>query len=509
MIHTAQIENGKIRGLPASDPKIISYKGIPFAAPPVGDLRWRAPHPVKNWQGVRDAYQFGPIAMQPHPTFDPANLYSREWGMDSETPVSEDCLYLNIWTPAQAPGASLPVFVWFFGGGLQVGSPVEKEFDGERIARRGIVVVTVNYRLNVFGFLAHPELTAESPDAPTNFGHLDQQYGIRWVKRNISAFGGNPENITIGGQSAGGMSVCAQLVSPQNEGLFQKAIIESGFFKSPYGRIAMQYSMEEAEKTGQEFFRQLGVKTLAEARRLSAGFVLKKALESHIFWGSVDDGKFLPGKYEELMFQTRMPVPILFGHTTDEFLMKPNVASIEAFKKTIACYGNKAERILQLCHADEGIDAVNRNSAVSGNEVALRSLCVSEDRRGINVPKYYYRFGATLPGPDHPGAFHSSDLWFFFETLAKCWRPFRGPHYDLARIMCNYWANFVKSGDPNGQDDDGTPMPEWPAYTEKDPYIMFLHENKNKLGAKRNEPDELIKIFIDYNAKQSQNNCNV
>ena len=168
----------------------------------------------------------------------------------------EDCLYLNVWTPAKTTDEKLPVFVWYFGGGLQVGYPSEMEFDGERLARRGIVVVTINYRVNVFGFLAHPQLTKEQPDAPTNFGHLDQQAATRWVKRNIQAFGGDPDNITIGGQSAGGGSVCAQLASPQNEGLFQHAIIQSGMFGGVYGREFPSVGLEEAEQKPDRLMRR-------------------------------------------------------------------------------------------------------------------------------------------------------------------------------------------------------------------------------------------------------------
>lgn len=495
MIRVVKIENGTARGIPAADPGIISFKGIPFAAPPVGKLRWRAPQPAKNWDGMLDAYQFAPIAMQEKP----GGGYSHEWNVDPEIAMSEDCLYLNVWTPAKSADEKLPVYVWYFGGGLQMGNPAEMEFDGERLARRGIVVVTLNYRLNAFGFLSHPELTAESPDAPANFGHLDQQFGTRWVKRNISAFGGDPDNITIGGQSAGGMSVCAQLVSPQNEGLFQKAIIQSGIFKSPYGRVAMQYNLAQSEEMGRKFFELLGVKTLAEARALSAGYIRDKSLEFNVFWGTVDDGKFQIGKYEDAIIKKRWPVPILLGRTADEFIMKPMIKSVGEFKSMIKCYGDKAQRILELCHADEGVEAIEKYAAVNETEVAVHSLCVAEDRAGKNIPKYYYQFGASIPGYDNPGAFHSSDLWFFFETLAKSWRPFNGKHYDLARIMCNYWANFIKTGNPNGDDADGTPMPEWPVNTEKKPYVMYLNEEKDKLGAKLEEPDELMKIFIEYN----------
>ena len=227
MLRRVTVENGMIEGLPAADPRITSFKGIPFAAPPVGENRWRAPQPAKAWDGVLYAYKFAPISMQHIPGEDPEIIYTREWNVDTSIQMDEDSLHLNIWT--------LPVFVWYFGGGLQEGNTAEMEFDGERIARRGIVVVTINYRLNVFGFLCHPEITEENPEAPANFGHLDQQFGTRWVKRNIAAFGGDPDNITIGGQSAGGGSVMVQVTSPQNEGLFQKAIVDSGLMICLYG----------------------------------------------------------------------------------------------------------------------------------------------------------------------------------------------------------------------------------------------------------------------------------
>ncbi len=234
MLRRVAVENGLVEGLPAADPRITSFKGIPFAAPPVGKNRWKAPQPPENWDGVLFAYKFAPISMQHIPGEDPENIYTREWNVDTSIKMDEDSLHLNVWTPAKSADEKLPVFVWYFGGALHEGNTSEMEFDGERIARRGVVVVTVNYRLNVFGFLCHPEITAENPEAPANFGHLDQQFGTRWVQRNIAAFGGDPCNITIGGQSAGGVSVMAQVTSPQNAGLFQKAIVDSGLIFSAY-----------------------------------------------------------------------------------------------------------------------------------------------------------------------------------------------------------------------------------------------------------------------------------
>ncbi|MBO7699825.1 MAG: carboxylesterase family protein, partial [Eubacteriaceae bacterium] len=228
MLREVKTENGWVRGIPAADPRITAFKGIPFAAPPVGELRWKGPQPAEDWVGVRECYTFGPIAMQKMPGLDPDNIYSREWNVDTNLDMSEDCLQLNIWTPAKSADEKLPVMVWFYGGGLQEGHPSEMEFDGERIARRGVILVSVNYRVNIFGFFAHPEITATAEDkCYTNFGSYDQRYGLMWVKRNIAAFGGDPDNITIFGQSAGGFSVVAQMCSPKAKGLFQKGIIES------------------------------------------------------------------------------------------------------------------------------------------------------------------------------------------------------------------------------------------------------------------------------------------
>ena len=206
MLRIVETENGFIRGLPASDPRITVFKGVPFAAPPVYENRWRAPVPCSDWEGTYNAYEFKPIPVQDRPGVGD-DLYCREWHVDPDIEMDEDCLYLNIWTNAKTADSGLPVLVWFFGGALQWGYTSEMEMDGERIARRGIVVVTVSYRLNVFGFLAHPESTMKQPDAAANFGCLDQKAGLEWVKRNIKAFGGDPANITIAGQSAGGGSV--------------------------------------------------------------------------------------------------------------------------------------------------------------------------------------------------------------------------------------------------------------------------------------------------------------
>lgn len=507
MLREVRVENGVVRGLPAADPRITSYKGIPFAAPPVGKNRWRAPQPKEDWEGVLEAFQFAPISMQATPGINQDNIYDREWHVDPDIPMSEDCLYLNVWTPAKSADEKLPVFVWYFGGGLQVGYPSEMEFDGERLARRGMVVVTINYRLNVFGFLCHPEITSEAPNAPANFGNLDQQFATQWVKRNIAAFGGDPNNITIGGQSAGGGSVLSQLTSPQNEGLCQQAIIQSGMFTPLYPHNRMPgpgRTLENAENEGVKFFDFLGVSSLAEARKLDGEFIRTKALEYRSFWGTVIDNKFCVGNSFDLFLENkRLMVSVLIGHTSSEFFSKPNVKTKDELKDmAVKMFGGNADEFLRLCQFESGtIEEIVERAAVSGIEYAIRVAGKANVDTGANVPIYYYNFDAEIPGWDNPGTFHSVDLWFFFETLAKCWRPFVGKHYDLARQMCNYWANFIRSGDPNGKDVTGEDMPQWNPYTPDEPFGMVF---KDKPEFTREEPSDLMNFLVDEFSPRKQ-----
>lgn len=466
MLRTVTVETGIVEGLPAADPRITAFRGIPFAAAPVGALRWKAPQPAPRWEGVRKTWQFGPIAMQSTPGLNTENLYSKEWHVDSTIPMSEDCLQLNVWTPACHTDEKLPVMVWIFGGGLQVGYPSEMEFDGERFARRGVILVSLNYRLNAFGFLAHPEITAENPEQATNFGHWDQRFGIEWVKRNIAAFGGDPDNITIFGQSAGGGSTIVQVASPKNAGLFQRAIVHSGGGLIPPGLNSP--TLSEAEQRGIEFFKYLGVQSLAEARDVDAITLRDKAEAFYptARWGSVIDGTLIPDYPSYRISENlRNPVDLIIGHTADEFPVKPVAATeqeLEAYAR--GRFGTQADAYLSLCREDaETLDDMLQNG--TWNRFEIGDLLWGDVNAELGTSKMYaYLFDPSIPGPDHPGSFHSSDLWFAFETLAKCWRPFVGKHYDLARRMCTYWTNFAKTGDPNGLDADGTPLPAWRPY---------------------------------------------
>ena len=493
MLRETRTENGRVRGVVGTDARITVYKGVPFAADTSGENRWRPPQPAKDWDGVRLCAEFGPIPNQDIPGKDPEAFYAKEWHVDPEVPMGEDCLRANIWTPAKTVDDKLPVMVWIFGGGYREGYPHEQEFDGERIASRGVILVSIGYRLNCFGFLCHPEITAENPDAPANYGLLDQRFGIEWVKRNIANFGGDPENITVFGQSAGGSAVMHHLAAAQNEGLFQKAIPQSfGGTGTVYPRSFMGGvgTLKDAEETGVKFFRDyLGVETLEEARKLDADFVEKKFLEANLWLRVVDDGHYVKEDYAVTAREGRMVnVPIMTGYNTNEGFYRgpgqvnpmapadPNASDEVAEAWIRSEFGDKAEEYLAACR---------ETAAEQGITLAKAAICfisgftlyvLARQREKVGQKTYIYHFGPSIPG-DNAGAFHSCDLWFEFETLMKCWRPFDGHHFDLSRKMCNYWTNFAKNGDPNGNDKDGTPMPQWDPYTAADPcQIEFLDE---------------------------------
>ncbi|MBR5376380.1 MAG: carboxylesterase family protein [Lachnospiraceae bacterium] len=432
MKRIAQTAYGKVKGLQGNDARITVYKGIPFAAPPVGERRFRPPQPCEKWEGILKAFEFGPISVQDTPGLGD-DLYCREWHVDPDIPMDEDCLYLNIWTPAKEPDEKLPVLVWYFGGGYQWGYTAEMEFDGERLASRNIIVVSINYRLGVFGFLSHPEITRENPDAPGNFGLLDQQAGLKWVYENIAAFGGDPEKITIAGQSAGGNSVMNQLAFEGNAHMIRSAVIYSGIIRFPENEKARDLFdppvLSEAEKRGEDFFSYIGVKSLEEARSISALEIRDKYeryREDHPFFANIRDGRFCKkDPYETFIEGGGAKVPVISGNTVDEFVT-------------------------------DGVNTV---------EISVKEVFDGRIKNDSSAKLFYYRFSCDIPGDDAPGCFHSCDLWFFFETLMKCRRPFEGRHFDLARTMCDYIANFVKTGDPNGTDAFGNSIPVWRPYS--------------------------------------------
>ena len=439
MLRIVKTKLGTVEGIPAADPRITAFKGIPFAKPPVGNLRFAPPQPAEPWEGVRQCYKSSP-EYNPRPD----DVYAKEWSVDPEIPVSEDCLYLNVWTPAKKADEKLPVYFWIFGGGWQVGHTAEMEFDGERIARRGIVVVTVNYRVNLFGFTCHPELTKEYPETPANMGLQDQQQSLKWVYDNIEAFGGDKENITIGGQSAGAGSVLCHITNDESRKYFKRAVVDSGLIYNPTMKFFAEHDMHAAEQIGVDFFKFCGCNSLAEARMLTTEQLRQKWSEWGGFEKSIDswlppfDQKYNKGNIIDVVAEGKcIPCPILTGYTTDEFIFN-------------------------------GVHSV---------ELGIRKLMQVEEQKGLNIQNYCYHFDVPIPGWDHPGKFHSVDLWFWFETLAKCWRPFKGVHYDVARQMCDYLCNFIKTGNPNGSDLCNEPLPLWKPFSTKEPNFMEFTTN--------------------------------
>ncbi|MFT3948056.1 MAG: carboxylesterase family protein [Agriterribacter sp.] len=467
-----KIKDGMLEGVSASGIKI--FKGIPFAQPPVGDLRWREPQPVKPWSGIRKADKFGLRAMQ-LPLFSDMNFRSDG--------VSEDCLYLNVWTPSKKAGDALPVLVYFYGGGLMAGDGSEYRYDGESMARRGIVTVTVNYRLSVFGFFSHPELTRESPHkASGNYGFLDQATALKWVQENISAFGGDPKRITIAGESAGSYSVSAQMASPLSRDIIAGAIGESG---SLLGKSMP--ALAEAEQQGKQFADSLGVKTLAELRKLPAEQVLKATKKLRFGGGVIVDGYFFPKSPIDIyLSKQQSKVPLLVGWNSEEsnwqgILGKEEPTKVNFTKAVQQLYGAKAGEVLKLYNpaTDEEVKTVATDLA-SDRFIGFGTWRWSDMHATTGAGKvyrYYYERPrpATRENPDAPaaaGAVHSAEIEYAMGNLGTNrvfdWQP---EDFLVSEILQSYFEHFIKTGNPNGLG-----VPEWNAVVPGKP-AEVMHIN--------------------------------
>jgi para-nitrobenzyl esterase len=471
---------GKVEGAASADGKIHVFEGIPYAAPPVGELRWKAPQPVAPWKGVRKATEFGARCMQTRVFGD---MVFRDNG------PSEDCLYLNVWTPSLSKNARLPVMVWIYGGGFVAGSSSEPRQDGEALAHKGVVVVSFNYRLGLFGFLAHPELTRESPHhASGNYGLLDQVAALQWVRKNIAAFGGDPNNVTIFGESAGSFSVSALMASPLSRGLFQRAIGESGAF---FGTSLGLKSLADAEQVGAHFAESLGASSLAALRAKPAAELLEAASKDNPFRFPQDiDGYFFPENPREIFANGRQAhVPLLAGWNRDEgnyraFFGKEEPTAANFAETARKRFGDTAGEFLKLYPA--GTDEEARRSAqdMAGDQFIAYStwkwLELQSSTPGVTV--YRHEFDDAPPrsaddkNPDPPAAYHSAEIEFVFETLDSKPLPWRPEDKKLSDLMSTYWTNFAKTGDPNGSAKTAAAgLPHWPAYTTKDGYpVMHL-----------------------------------
>ena len=451
-----RVEGGEVAGLPGRDRSVTVFKGIPFAAPPVGNLRWREPQPVIPWKGVRRNADFGTSCVQTiHNELKP---WTYEFMTHNQ--ISEDCLYLNVWTPANATSDKLPVYVYVYGGAFNSGSAAVPVYDGEALARKGIVIVTFNYRVGAFGFLALPELTRESPHRSSgNYGLLDQVAALQWVRSNIHQFGGDPARVTVGGQSAGSISVHDLTASPLAKGLFHGAILESG--GSTVGHMGINIgpkTLADAEADGEKFMHQQGAATLSELRAVSWQ-KLSSTDPGFRFIPSVD-GYFLPAPVTTTFAQGKQnDVVSLTGINTGELqgFAGPQGAptTVEAYQQQAAKrFGDRAGEFLKLYPAatESEVKSAVQESARDGNVTALY-LWAQIRAETSKTPVYEYLWNHALPGPDAPrfGAFHSSELPYVFDTLSFSNRPFTAQDHEIASVMSSYWVNFVKRGDPNGK----------------------------------------------------------
>ncbi len=451
-----QVDGGAVAGIWAANADVRAYLGIPFAAPPTGALRWKPPQPVTSWSGVRQASTFGPQCLQPSRSR--TSVYFEYAGAQA---MSEDCLTLNVWAPATTSGPA-PVMVWIYGGGFQQGSAGNPVFNGMQLAQRGVVVVSINYRVGVFGFLAHPELTAESPHGVSgNYGLLDQVAGLEWVKRNIRAFGGNPDNVTIFGQSAGASSVAHLLGSPLARGLFHRAIAESDAFP------ATMMARPEAEAVGKAFAQKLGAATIVELRAKSG----QEILDAKAAMRPIVDGWFLPADIHALFREGReAAVPFLTGWNRNEGATFPHEASLAAHVAAVERrFGSDAAEVRKLYPAANDREAVQASKDLFRESTFTWGTWTSARLHARNGhPTYLYHFDHAQPlgaeqtfdeidTPEKLGTFHSSEYPYIFGTLDVLSRAWTAADRALSAQLQAYWINFARSGTPNG---DG--LAEWP-----------------------------------------------
>jgi para-nitrobenzyl esterase len=457
-------ESGAISGV--NEGGLSVYKGVPFAAPPVGDLRWRPPIAVAPWTGARKADAFAPACMQTGVS------------MPGETPpaVSEDCLYLNIWEPAKAQ-ERLPVIVWIYGGGFINGSASMPLYWGDRLARKGVIVVTIAYRVGPLGFLAHPELTRESPHHSSgNYGLMDQIAALEWIQRNIAAFGGDPKNVTIAGQSSGGMSVSILMASPRAKGLFQRAIGESGGLFEPL-QLAPKYLLANAERDGEKYAASLGASSLQDLRRLpasqltgNAGGIVHPVIEPYVLPAS---------PYEAFTTGQQNDVPLLLGSNAEEARALTDVTQVKA-----ATFASDLEHSFgalppQLVSAypyttdQEAKQArlnLERDLRFGWDMWAWARLQAATGHSSV----YYYSFTHKPPFPagsvyEGWGASHFAELWYVFDHLDQYPWTWSVADRKVAEEISSYWVNFAKSGNPNGPG-----LPPWPPFTNADGKVIYI-----------------------------------
>lgn len=509
-----KVVNGTIEGSYNTHTGIQTYFGVPFAKPPVGELRWKAPQPMNNWDGVKETKTFGPRPMQ---TMVFGDMKSRSDGL------SEDCLYLNVWTPAKRDTKDLPVLVYFFGGGNVAGDASEPRYDGESMAKKGIVAVTVNYRLNVFGFLAHPGLSAEaSYKASGNYGLLDQSAALQWVQKNIAAFGGDPNKVTIAGESAGSIGVSYQMASPLSKNLIAGAIGESGAGINP---TMAPVSLQEAEKDGLEFAQKAGYASIEELRKLSTRAIYEIYNESQRFgFSAVIDGYFLPKTLPEIFeSKEQAQVPLLLGWNSAEIpgmaVLQGPVTEDNYVSKVKEMYPKEYKKALELYPHSSEKEILLSATALASDRFIAYSTWKWFDLHRKNSKQAVYRYlysklrpplanqnlisglaGGTLEkssdAPEMPkavGAPHACEIEYCMGNLHLVGDyAWTADDYKVSETMHSYFANFIKTGNPNQTD-----LPNWEAVNAKDdtPSVMVIDTESKLIKAENDARYEFLDKF--------------
>ncbi len=460
------VTGGQIEGVEDEPSGVHIFKGIPFAAPPVGDLRWKAPQPVNPWEGIRSCKAFGPSPMQAKPS--PFMFWSSEF-LIPEEPISEDCLYLNVWTPAESTDDKIPVLVYIYGGGFRSGGSGCPIYDGLAMAQKDVIVVSINYRVGIFGFFAHPDLSAEASYSTSgNYGILDMIAGLQWVRDNIESFGGDPDNVTIAGQSAGSFGVNFLTASPLASGLFHKAIGQSGasFYQSPR---RPSLDLKSAEEMGLEVSS-----SIEELRGKSAEELM--GMNNALSWPFVD-GYLLPASILEIYQKGQQnDVPILVGWNDKDVLMGAATPR-DAFLKNIQNrFGEQTDDFLKVYPTATEEESAQSQFDMNRDEsfgVQVYAWGKMQDKTGTQ-PVYIYNFNRSLPAytPESQfGAFHSGEIVYAYDNLHTLDRPWEEVDHEIAGTMSNYWASFIRDGNPNV---DG--QPEWKSFSIDRPWILSIAE---------------------------------
>jgi para-nitrobenzyl esterase len=453
------LDSGLVSGMATPDGAVRVFRGIPYAAPPVGKLRWRPPQPAEHWDGIRKADQFGAICMQP--AFRGANPAA------NQPKMSEDCLFLNVWTAATSASERRPVMVWIHPGGYQTGSGSTPVYDGEALAKKGVVLVTINYRLGVFGFFSHPELTKESENhASGNYGLMDQVAALKWIQKNIGGFGGDPRRVMVFGDSAGSASIANLMGSPRAKGLFQRAAGQSGAWMGI--SLATTRTLAEAEQAGVKMAQELHAKSLEELRAISAEDLLKGGRGS----GPMIDGWFIPEDVGRIFAEGKQnDVPLVVGSNKDEgtFFLRPTTAE-KFIERSRARFGDQADAFLKLYPAGSDEEANASQLAAFRDELAfvMRIWARAQTKTGHSKTFLYYftheppaPVASTARGASGSGATHGSEAQYIFQNLLppRAWTDLDDQVSDM---LSSYWVHFATNGDPNGKG-----LAKWPAFDDK------------------------------------------